>query len=314
VLYASATGASDVNNLAYAVRLGLWGPGTAFAGREQFISEIRDGGIAAMELVARDLKASGLYLSRALSFAGASNTTSCATTSRLEQIAIYDTYCEAWTIIHQQPRGRARTDRRGRPAREPHAQQRRQGGGAQPVRGHQAALLCQVLLSLKLPSIYPAVDEHLAAGESVVVQLVSTAESILNRRLDELDPEEREALDLDLSPREAIVDYLTRAFPTRQMEEYVDELGDVRSRPMWDEAGNPVHNPQAEGRTRATDRAYLRHAADPDRARCPARTLRRECGGRSHRAQSNAWSAMARASSASKAARRGPTLPRPPRS
>ena len=52
VLYASATGASDVNNLAYAVRLGLWGPGTAFATREQFISEIRDGGIAAMELVA----------------------------------------------------------------------------------------------------------------------------------------------------------------------------------------------------------------------------------------------------------------------
>jgi hypothetical protein len=30
------------------------------------------------------------------------------------------------------------------------------------------------------------------------------------------------------------------------MEEYVDELGDVRSRPMWDQAGNPVHNPQAE--------------------------------------------------------------------
>jgi hypothetical protein len=30
------------------------------------------------------------------------------------------------------------------------------------------------------------------------------------------------------------------------MEEYVDELGDVRSRPMWDDAGNPVTNPQAE--------------------------------------------------------------------
>lgn len=35
VLYASATGASDVNNLAYAVRLGLWGPGTSFANREK---------------------------------------------------------------------------------------------------------------------------------------------------------------------------------------------------------------------------------------------------------------------------------------
>src|SRR3546814_2228434 len=63
VLYASATGASDVNNLAYAVRLGLWGPETDFANREQFITGIRKGGIAALELVARDLKAPGLYRS-----------------------------------------------------------------------------------------------------------------------------------------------------------------------------------------------------------------------------------------------------------
>jgi predicted RNA methylase len=53
VIYASATGASDVNNLAYAVRLGLWGEGTAFPDRTSFITRIREGGIAAMELVAR---------------------------------------------------------------------------------------------------------------------------------------------------------------------------------------------------------------------------------------------------------------------
>ena len=53
-------------------------------------------------------------------------------------------------------------------------------------------------------------------------------------------------LDINCDCKEAIADYLTRAFPTRQMEEYVDELGDVRSRPMWDEAGSPVYNPQAE--------------------------------------------------------------------
>jgi hypothetical protein len=33
VVYASATGATDVNNLAYAVRLGLWGEGTQFPDR-----------------------------------------------------------------------------------------------------------------------------------------------------------------------------------------------------------------------------------------------------------------------------------------
>ncbi len=53
-------------------------------------------------------------------------------------------------------------------------------------------------------------------------------------------------LDINCDCKEAIVDYLARAFPTRQMEEYIDELGDVRSKPMCDADGNPVYNPQAE--------------------------------------------------------------------
>ncbi len=97
VLYASATGASDVNNLAYATRLGLWGPETAFANREAFVADIRDGGIAAMELVARDLKSLGLYTARALSFAGVEYE---ILEHRLteDQIAVYDAYVEAWAI------------------------------------------------------------------------------------------------------------------------------------------------------------------------------------------------------------------------
>ncbi|MGD9810682.1 MAG: strawberry notch-like NTP hydrolase domain-containing protein [Sphingobium sp.] len=245
VLYASATGASDVNNLAYAVRLGLWGPGTAFASREQFISEIRDGGIAAMELVARDLKASGLYLARALSFAGIEYDILRHDLTP-DQIAIYDKYSEAWTIIHQNLESALEITGVVDPLENRTLNSGAKAAARSRFEGTKQRFFAQVLLSLKLPSIYPAIDAHLAQDESVVVQLVSTAESILNRRLNELDPEEREALDLDLSPREAICDYLNRAFPTRQMEEYVDELGDVRSRPMWDQAGNPVINPQAE--------------------------------------------------------------------
>jgi hypothetical protein len=99
VLYASATGASDVNNLAYATRLGLWGPETAFANREAFVTDIRNGGIAAMELVARDLKSLGLYTARALSFAGVEYEIleHCLT---VDQITVYDAYAEAWAIIH----------------------------------------------------------------------------------------------------------------------------------------------------------------------------------------------------------------------
>ena len=53
------------------------------------------------------------------------------------------------------------------------------------------------------------------------------------------------ALDINVDCKEAIVDYLTRAFPTRQMQIYTDDTGTARSAPMFDEDGNPVHNPEA---------------------------------------------------------------------
>jgi hypothetical protein len=98
VIYASATGASDVNNLAYATRLGLWGEGTAFPDRTSFIARIREGGIAAMELVARELKAMGVYTARALSYAGVEyDILEHALTPR--QIADFDAYADAWAIL-----------------------------------------------------------------------------------------------------------------------------------------------------------------------------------------------------------------------
>ena len=62
----------------------------------------------------------------------------------------------------------------------------------------------QLLLSMKLPTVIAAAKAHLAAGQSVVLQLVTTAESILNRRLGDLSPDERATLEIDLSPREYV--------------------------------------------------------------------------------------------------------------
>ena len=100
ILYVSATGATDAANLCYAARLGLWGPGTAFGDRTAFMAAMEQGGIAAMEIVARDLKALGLYTARALSFAGVEYE---PLEHRLttDQIDIYDAYADAWAIIHR---------------------------------------------------------------------------------------------------------------------------------------------------------------------------------------------------------------------
>ena len=52
-------------------------------------------------------------------------------------------------------------------------------------------------------------------------------------------------LDINCDCKEYVVDYLDRAFPTQQMRPYTDETGEQRSEPMFDDAGNPVHNEEA---------------------------------------------------------------------
>lgn len=239
VLYASATGASDVNNLAYATRLGLWGPETAFANREAFVADIRGGGIAAMELVARDLKSLGLYTARALSFAGVEYEILEHCLS-IDQIAVYDAYAEAWAIIHANLREALEATRI---VDEDSGQTLNSGAKAAALsifEGTKQRFFAQVLLSMKLPSLLPAIASALAEGNAVVVQLVSTAEAMLNRRLAELSDAERELLEIDLSPREYVIDYLTKSFPVRLMAVFIDENGNARSEPMSDDTGAPV--------------------------------------------------------------------------
>ena len=100
VLYVSATGATSVQNLAYAQRLGLWGGADfPFATRQEFVAAMEAGGIAAMEVLARDLKALGLYAARSLSYEGIEVEIVEHALSP-EQVRIYDAYAEAFQVIH----------------------------------------------------------------------------------------------------------------------------------------------------------------------------------------------------------------------
>lgn len=98
VLYVSATGATEVANLTYAERLGLWGEDTPFADAKDFIGQVSSGGIAAMELTARDLKALGVYTARSLSYDD-------VTYERLEyplsafEREVYDELAGAWQVV-----------------------------------------------------------------------------------------------------------------------------------------------------------------------------------------------------------------------
>jgi len=99
VFYISATGATSVHNLAYAARLGLWGQGPEypFPSRESFVSAMEAGGVAAMEVVARDLKTLGLYTARALSFDGVEYDVleHALTSARLDRLYVAKVYLQS---------------------------------------------------------------------------------------------------------------------------------------------------------------------------------------------------------------------------
>lgn len=68
VVYCSATGVSEVGNMAYMTRLGLWGIGSAFPDFEQFLDSMKKRGVSFLEMLAMELKAEGNYVARGLSF------------------------------------------------------------------------------------------------------------------------------------------------------------------------------------------------------------------------------------------------------
>jgi len=65
-------GASEPRNMGYMERLGLWGAGNpAFSNFADFMDAVGSRGVCALELVAMDMKAQGMYVARTLSYAGA---------------------------------------------------------------------------------------------------------------------------------------------------------------------------------------------------------------------------------------------------
>lgn len=243
ILYNSATGATDPANLCYAARLGLWA-NAAFATREEFMAAISDGGIAAMEIVARDLKAMGFYTARALTFKGVEYDP-LEHPLTAEQIETYDAYADAWGMIHRNLNkvleATAIVDRMSGKSLNAQAK----GAALSRFESAKQRFFSQVLIAMKLPTMVEAIERDIGEHRQPVVQLVTTSEAMLDRHLAGLSAEERANLDVELSPRELMIQYLKVAFPTRQMRVFRDPGGEPRSEPMVDAAGNPVHCEEA---------------------------------------------------------------------
>ncbi|PPD40420.1 MAG: methylase, partial [Methylocystis sp.] len=244
VLYVSATGATTVANLAYATRLGLWGStDMPFGARADFVAAMEAGGIAAMEVLARDLKSLGLYASRALSYAGV-EVEMLEHPLSVEQIRIYDSYAGAFEIIHNNLNAAleaANITGQGGKAYNRNAK----AAAHSAFESNKQRFFNHLITAMKVPSLIASIERDLEAGHAAVIQIVSTSEALMERRLAEIPSSEWGDLSCDITPREYVLDYLAHSFPTQLFEVYSDENGDLHSRPVVDENGNPVQSREA---------------------------------------------------------------------
>jgi hypothetical protein len=203
VVYVSATGATTVHNLAYAQRLGLWGgEDFPFATRAEFVQAIEAGGVAAMEVLARDLKALGLYAARSLSYEGVEyELVEHALTP--EQIRIYDAYAGAFQIIHNNLDAALQaanvTGERG----TLNAQAKSAARSA--FESAKQRFFSHLITSMKTPTLIGAIERDLQAGHAAVIQVVSTGEALMERRLSDIPTEDWGDVQVDITPREYVL-------------------------------------------------------------------------------------------------------------
>ncbi|MCC7235609.1 MAG: strawberry notch family protein [Bryobacterales bacterium] len=246
VTYVSATAASELRNMGYLGRLGLWGPKTAFPGGFQaFLNSISSGGTSAMELVAREMKALGRYLSRTISFKGVVLREDATAELNDGQKEIYRKAAKAWRdVTSRADAAMEAANATGTKARSRFMAQ---------FFGSQQRFFNLLLTAMKTPEAIEAAQKGLQDGYSVVITLVNTNEAAQNRQevRGNAATEEDETDDLDFGPRDILVNLVRNSFPTQQFADAVDSEGnEIKipvTRPNPEPGGKPipVENPEA---------------------------------------------------------------------
>lgn len=237
VVYSSATGATDVRNMAYMTRLGLWGEGTAFPGGfMEFLSEIESGGVGAMEMVARDMKALGMYLSRSISFQGV-DYSEVIHEMTPDQRKIYNTAAAAWQQVLQNIEEAIGIT---------HAGPRQRAFAMSRFWSEHQRFFKQLMTALKVPTAIREVERAVKSDKSVVLSIIGTGEARTKDLITKSLAAGNSMDDLDFSPRETVAHLVEKSFP---IESYTKEYDPATGKDVIvkrvDEQGNPVISQEA---------------------------------------------------------------------
>lgn len=230
IMYVSATAATVPRNMAYMSRLGLWGAGSPFPDFQDFLNAMGSGGLGAMEMLARDLKATGGFISRSLSFRGVEYREVVHDLTP-DETAAYDNMADIWVTIQ------GAFDAAAAKANSKHQRSR----WLSQFYSAQLRFFLQVMTSLQLPDLYREADKDLAEGRSVVINLFSTNEGQVAQKVSEAIASGVDLDDMDFTPRQMLVNFVEKFFPVEVWTtQYNPVTGKDEPVQVVDENGNPV--------------------------------------------------------------------------
>ncbi|MDQ3749828.1 MAG: strawberry notch family protein, partial [Acidobacteriota bacterium] len=243
VIYSSATAATDVRHLAYMIRLGLWGQGTPFADFAEFAREIEEGGVGAMEMVARDLKAMGRYFCGSLSMGfdaeSGLGVEYREVVHRLteHQREMYDNMARAWqAILQKTEKALALTN----------SEKFLRRFVVNNFWAEHQRCTKAIITAFKVPTLLQEIERALAEQHSIIVSITSTGEANMTRQMARSADEEEAISDLDFSPRETLVRLIENCFPTALYQEVTDEVTEkTKYEPLLGENGEQIHSKAA---------------------------------------------------------------------
>jgi len=210
ILYSSATGASEPENLAYMTR--LWGTRKT----EEMVKLLSKAKLGALELAAISLKATGTYLARTLSYAGAE--------FHLEKVEImsdfnlmYERSARFWTLLYQV--------------------MLRVGGSNKYWKGqfwgaHQR-FYRSMLMASKVKKCAELCRDAIAGGMSVVIGLQSTGESVTEQLRNNTEGNstnnQDEFNDLVSAPKQILDTFIRNFFPVTNGDASILTEGGINS-------------------------------------------------------------------------------------
>mmetsp|Transcript_13833 Transcript_13833/g.20720 ORF Transcript_13833/g.20720 Transcript_13833/m.20720 type:complete len:1394 (+) Transcript_13833:36-4217(+) len=174
VVYASATGVSEISHMAYCERLGLWGPSSPFAAFSDFHATLEKRGVSALEMLSLELKASGAYVSRGLSWSDC-DFEHTITPLTSNDCSIYDQCARWWRALH------AAMTMASSLVKSPTASNgKRRIMLWQRFWGAQLRFFKELQTALKVPAVVSRAKQALAQDQAVVIGLQSTGEAGLD--------------------------------------------------------------------------------------------------------------------------------------